>query len=394
MEDVAFATATDHERAGTGYRFESARGSLQFSVDVEAQLPAVGGVGDVGPDVLGQRGGAAVDAPFFFGALDVADGGVVVTVRGQLVADARPALLGDDLAPFDGFPRPHPGLKREFFGEVQVVGVGDRHLFAFFAVEGERRAEAPLVEPFRAFDRTVVFAEEVLGDFAFAGVEGVGGDGRPRRGLQAGAGIGDDFAFAQGAVVDAHLVDQTLEALRRVVRVAADHQVAFAPGGAFGVSFAGGELAVDVEAHPAAVVGEGEVGPDVGFEGFAPLDAVVFAFIAFGEEGFGLAGFIKADRELVAFVAVGVLVDDRLAREGARPHPGLDRQLFGDPQVFGIGDGDAAFFFAVEVQRRAEAAVVEPFGAAFDRAVVFVAGDVFGDFAFAGVEGVGGDGSA
>jgi hypothetical protein len=58
-----------------------------------------------------------------------------------------------------------------------------------------------------------------------------------------------------------------------------------------------------------AVVGEGEVGPDVGFQAAGAHDAFEFPF-AFADEAFGLAGVEDSDTEGVAGVAVGALVDD------------------------------------------------------------------------------------
>jgi hypothetical protein len=171
--------------------------------------------------------------------------------------------LGDDAAPGTHEALQTPGclgsqlnLNRDRASLGKVGAVGDRGVVVF-AVELQALAVAP-AGPGGPFDsRRVFVAGEVFGCFAFAFVEGVGGDRGLLRRLQRTGRVRLDFGTIQRPIVDPHLVDAPVEPLAED-RVAADPDLAVAVKGdrRFGVE----ELSVDVEAVVGAVVGEGDVG--------------------------------------------------------------------------------------------------------------------------------------
>jgi hypothetical protein len=126
-----------------------------------------------------------------------------VVGRGFADHDRHPVLVDFGL---------DPSRKREVVGEVEVQRSGDLDRVFGFAVEAQGRSEFAFFDPFGSVDRAVVGAKGVVGNFAFALVEGVGGDrifgGRLLdRGLE---GFFDLFS-AERPVVDPHLVDRPVE---------------------------------------------------------------------------------------------------------------------------------------------------------------------------------------
>ena len=147
--------------------------------------------------------------------------------RVEAVADEAFGFAGDDRVLVLVGVRAHPGLQGEGAGEVEFGASWDCDAGFGFAAELERVAVFA-ADPFCAFDGPVVFSRGVVGHFAFALVEGVGGDGLfGGRRLDRACHVFFDLFARQGAVVDADLVDQAVEEAFGEVGIGADQKQAF-----------------------------------------------------------------------------------------------------------------------------------------------------------------------